>query len=79
MSLPLPFAPMPKCLRKAAEVASVRSRARDLVSTSLGSAAEMWIGVSSFARQCSESGACQYGANDAGGALHSVYNNGHTK
>jgi hypothetical protein len=49
------LAPMPKCLRSAAEVASVRVLARDVVRRRVGSAAEMWIGVSGFARQCSES------------------------
>lgn len=55
ISWPRPFAPMLKCLRRAADVAWVRFRARDVVRMRLGSAAEMWIGVSVFARQCSES------------------------
>lgn len=46
---------MPKCLRSAAEVLCVRVRVRETVSCSDGSAAEIWIGVSSCARECSES------------------------
>jgi hypothetical protein len=44
-----------KCLRRAADVAWVKPRARDVVRIRLGSAAEMWIGVSGWARLCSES------------------------
>lgn len=55
MSLPGPCAPMLKCLRSAAEVEWVRARQRETVSCRVGSAAETWIGVSSFVRECSES------------------------
>ena len=56
ISFPGPWAPMPKCFRSAAEVACVSVRARETVRRKDGSAAEMWIGVSCLARECSESG-----------------------
>jgi hypothetical protein len=55
-SVPGVVAPMAKCLRSAAEVAWARVRARETVRVRDGSAAEMWIAVSGFARQWGESG-----------------------
>jgi hypothetical protein len=46
---------MPKRSRRKYEVACVRVRARDTVRMREGSAAETWMGVSSFAREWSES------------------------
>jgi hypothetical protein len=55
MSVPGVAAPMAKWVRRAAEVAWVRVRVRETVRVRVGSAAEVWIWVSGFARECEES------------------------
>lgn len=67
MSRPGPAAPMPKCVRSAAEVACVRTRARATVRRCEGFAALMWIGVESVARECGESGGVSWAGRSRGG------------